>query len=63
MHIKEPKQQQQKQEELQYNTTMFQVHKSVARQPIVVELEVKEKKLLIELDTGAHYPSYAFHQT
>ena len=48
MHIKEPEQ--------QHNNTLFQVHKSEARQPIIVELEVKEKKLLIELDTRAALP-------
>ena len=56
MHIKEPEQQQQQRKEQHYNTTLFQVHKSEVGQPMIVELEVKEKKLLMELDTGAALP-------
>ena len=48
MHIKEPEQ--------QHNYTLFQVHKFEARQLIIVELEVKEKKLLIKLDIEAALP-------
>ena len=56
MHIKEP--------EEQHNNTLFHVHKFEARQLIIVELEVKEKKILIKLDTGAALLlKFTSHQT